>query len=178
MRAYALAWGLVAAFACDGNAVDGVAPRSAPDAAAGAAHDSGRDPESGGAAGAIWLDAGRDAWPIDSDLPGCAPQQTLPIESEDGGQWCSIPLPEFADAARNFINTRIEKNDGGTRTLGRVHSVDECLGDGGYPWAWYYYEKDGTTRIGFCPDACAAIASEADGKVKVIKGCVNSVLPD
>jgi hypothetical protein len=178
MRAHALAWGLAAALACDGNTIEGEAPGSAPDAAAGAPHDSGRETGSGGAAGAIRLDAARDAGSNGRGPGDCSPEQTLPIESEDGGQWCSIPLPEFADAARNFINTRIEKNDGGTRDLGRIRSADECLADGGYPWAWYYYATDGATRIGFCPDTCAAIASEGNGKVNVIKGCVNPVLPD
>jgi hypothetical protein len=177
MRAYVLAWGLAAAFACDGGTIESEASGGA-EAAGGSAHDARSETGSGGTGGAIRLDASRDAWAIDVDFPGCAPEATLSIESEDGGQWCSIPLPEFADGGSRFINLRIEKNEGGIRDLGWVGSADECIPDGAYPWAWYYYEVAGAGRIGFCPAACAVIASEGSGKVKVMRGCVNPFLPD
>jgi hypothetical protein len=178
MRAHALAWGLAAAVACNGNTLESEVPGSAPDAAAGAPHDSGRETGSGGAAGAIRLDAARDAWPIDGDLPGCAPEQTLPIESEDGGQWCSIPLPEFAHGGRNFINVRVALKDGGTDVLLHVRTSEGCDSDGADASGWFYYEKEGASRIGLCAAACAFVSIEGEGKVTVIKGCVNPVLPD
>jgi len=38
---------------------------------------------------------------------------------------------------------------------------------------WYFYDAASTTRIGFCPDACAAISIEGDGSVTVVTGCVD-----
>ena len=162
--------GLGAAAACGGSTFEN--PEQA--AAGSGGRDAGRETGSGGTAGTISLDAAlRDTGTWDGFV-GCSPQETLQIESEDGGAWCSVPLPMFPRLDRNKINVTFARKDGDTGSLYFISSPEACDSDAtAFAPGWYYYESADTARIGFCPNVCASISIEGYGMVTVMQGCAN-----
>lgn len=173
MRVCALFGGLWAVAACSGNTFENPEQAAAGGAGRGGG-DAGREIGSGGTAGTISLDAALHDTGTSDGLVDCSPRETLQIESEDGGAWCSVPLPKFPMLDRNKINVTFARKDGETSSLYFIRSPEDCDSDAtAFAPAWYYYESADTARIGFCPKACVSISSEGYGMVTVMQGCEN-----
>ena len=66
-----------------------------------------------------------------------------------------------------LVNVEFTDSGGDVVELGRVDSMNDCVGDG-----WYYDDPDEPTALELCPDTCTEVSAQANGaNVRISYGC-------
>jgi hypothetical protein len=79
-----------------------------------------------------------------------------------------VPVPSQGELDPNQVNVNFIKGDGSIVSLGRVNDAASCV-----PGAWYYDNNAAPTQIILCPDTCADVQADPNGKIKVLLGCAS-----